>query len=182
MRKSLIIACCCVVLAGCHYRGRGELVTPIPSSGGTAHIVPARFGLPGRGCTRGWGNYFLRQCCRVPLFEWCYINHTARRRGGHSFKRYQKQCGRSLCGDFQNGYLRAYVDVANGGNGATPAVPPEDLWTAPNRSSDGFARAQQWFDGYATGAIQADRDGLKSFNTVPLSPATGELNSLRTLP
>ena len=62
---------------------------------------------------------------------------------------------RELSTDFCNGFRCAYVDVACGGNGAVPPVPPQCYWQASRRHSEGHMKADQWFAGYEAGAQSA---------------------------
>lgn len=56
---------------------------------------------------------------------------------------------------YRAGFTKAFVDVANGGNGELPPVPPPQYWNAHFRSSKGQWRADRWFDGYRAGAAMA---------------------------
>lgn len=72
---------------------------------------------------------------------------------------------------FREGFTQAYVDMAEGGNGTVPPIPPERYWKSKFRSAPGYARAEEWFAGYRTGAGMAEAEGLSQFNTVPTSAA-----------
>lgn len=74
--------------------------------------------------------------------------------------------------DFEDGFRRAYVDVATGGSGTVPPVPPEKYWKASYRSAEGHAQADAWFAGYRAGAQSARSDGLDAYNTIPASAAS----------
>lgn len=56
---------------------------------------------------------------------------------------------------YRAGFTQAYIDVANGGNGELPPVPPPRYWNAHFRSAKGQWRAERWFDGYRAGAAMA---------------------------
>lgn len=56
---------------------------------------------------------------------------------------------------YREGFTQAYIDVANGGNGEVPPVPPPRYWNAHFRSAKGQWRAERWFDGYRAGAAMA---------------------------
>jgi hypothetical protein len=75
--------------------------------------------------------------------------------------------------DFREGYTQAYVDIAEGGAGVVPAVPPERYWKSKNRSAEGYARAEDWFAGYRTGVEMAEAEGLSQFNAIPTSAHYG---------
>jgi hypothetical protein len=140
MTKLLLAAGCLALLCGGCYSGGG-----------------------GRGLLRGSGRY-----C-PPWDDFC-VKETAHRHASKSFAQYCQQAGQSFSVDFRDGFKQAYCDLACGGNGVTPAIPPPRYWNARYRTASGHARAQQWFEGYAAGTIQAESEGVKTFNTIPLSP------------
>ncbi|MCA9073628.1 MAG: hypothetical protein KDA93_01245 [Planctomycetaceae bacterium] len=75
--------------------------------------------------------------------------------------------------DFQFGYRSAFVDIALGGDGVVPAVPPEQYWTTCYRTAEGHQHAQDWFAGYAAGAAHATAHCRYQYNTVAASGVTG---------
>ncbi|MBX3443090.1 MAG: hypothetical protein KF774_11850 [Planctomyces sp.] len=79
---------------------------------------------------------------------------TARSIARRDLKRIS-HAGGCVSGDFASGYQQAYVDVALGGSGVTPAVPPRSYWGMADRSAAGHRRVQDWFDGYGAGADEA---------------------------
>ncbi len=81
--------------------------------------------------------------------------------------------------DFKDGFRQAYLDIANGGAGETPPIPPEKYWKAHYRTLRGHERAQQWFEGYRLGAQQARADGISDFNTIPTSAYPGYVEQTR---
>jgi hypothetical protein len=66
----------------------------------------------------------------------------------------EQNCG-ATSRDFRYGFQQAYMDVANGGNGTLPAVPPARYWAAPYRTTWGHNKAREWFSGYEAGASAA---------------------------
>ncbi len=71
--------------------------------------------------------------------------------------------------DYKDGFETAYVDIALGASGATPAIPPEKYWKAYFRTNRGRARAQQWFEGYRSGSQHAEATGFTRFNDIASS-------------
>lgn len=65
------------------------------------------------------------------------------------------QDGGDVSRDFKYGYQQAYIDIANGGSGALPAIPPARYWAAPYRTTWGHNKARDWFTGYEAGACSA---------------------------
>ncbi len=74
--------------------------------------------------------------------------------------------------DFQSGYRQAFVDVALGGDGVVPAVPPECYWSTCYRTAEGHQHAEDWFSGYTAGAERATAHCRYQFNRVASSGAT----------
>ncbi len=66
-----------------------------------------------------------------------------------------EQDGCATSRDFRFGFQQAYIDIANGGTGALPAIPPSRYWAAPYRTTWGHNKARDWFSGYETGASAA---------------------------
>lgn len=71
--------------------------------------------------------------------------------------------------DFRFGFQQAYIDIANGGSGALPAVPPARYWTAAYRTTWGHNKAREWFSGYEAGASSAQCCMPASTLSVPTS-------------
>lgn len=71
--------------------------------------------------------------------------------------------------DFELGFQQAFLDIANGGSGALPAIPPPRYWAAPYRTTWGHNKARDWFEGYQAGASSAKCDALQEAQTVPTS-------------
>lgn len=66
----------------------------------------------------------------------------------------EQNCG-ATSRDFRYGFQQAYIDIANGGSGVLPAVPPPRYWAAPYRTTWGHNKAREWFSGYEAGANSA---------------------------
>ncbi|MEW4526451.1 hypothetical protein [Maioricimonas sp. JC845] len=92
---------------------------------------------------------------------------SAQHRAGRAFGEYVAACGQQPSHDFHTGFVDGYVDVAQGGSGMVPPIPPEQYWGAPARTPTGHQRAQEWFAGYATGAQSALSSSCAAYNRVP---------------
>lgn len=57
------------------------------------------------------------------------------------------------------GFRAGYQDVASGGNGCPPALPPREFWSWQYQSGEGQAKVAAWFEGYPIGAEAAKEDG-----------------------
>lgn len=84
-------------------------------------------------------------------------------------KRKHHFCNESYSADFAAGFRQGYEDVANGGNGCTPATPPRSYWTWEFQSGEGQARTSAWFSGYPHGARAAEEDGIGNYSQLQLS-------------
>ena len=80
--------------------------------------------------------------------------------------------------DFKFGFQQAFLDIANGGSGALPAVPPPRYWTAPYRTTWGHNKAFDWFEGYEAGANAAKCCSLREAQSVPTSVYRGSGNQV----
>jgi hypothetical protein len=72
--------------------------------------------------------------------------------------------------DFQKGYVDGYTDVASGGDGCPPALPPKKYWGAAYQTPNGREHVKAWFAGFREGAEAAKRDGVESFSQIYVSP------------
>src|SRR5262245_2314634 len=54
--------------------------------------------------------------------------------------------------DFQQGFVEGYADVASGGDGCAPALPPKKYWGAAYSSPNGQEHTKAWFAGFREGA------------------------------
>jgi len=148
-------------------------------------------------CTRGWGRFrlpcgcgmsgktpdwlsrwFSRKPCEPspyvslgyePFKDDLSVKQAAGRCSTQALHELCSYGGHPLSSDFKDGFRQAFVDVAMGGNGVTPAIPPEKYWKSYYRTADGHARADEWFEGYRAGAVQAHSHGVSDYNFVPAS-------------
>ncbi|MBY0587454.1 hypothetical protein K2X85_09775 [bacterium] len=82
--------------------------------------------------------------------------------------------------DFGRGFRAGYYDVANGGNGCPPPLPPERYWSVRYMSLVGRERTEAWFAGFRYGALVAQQDGIGVFLELPTS--VPQESTRRTLP
>ncbi len=94
-----------------------------------------------------------------------------------------EQIAGKVSSDFEFGFQQAFIDIANGGSGALPTVPPPRYWTAPYRTSWGHDKARDWFAGYQAGANSAKCGALEEAQAAPTTtvprydlPATTQTN------
>lgn len=94
------------------------------------------------------------------------VNHAAIEAANQALS---ESCGSEMSRDFEQGFQTAFLDIANGGSGALPAVPPPRYWTAAYRTTWGHHKAREWFEGYQAGANAAKCGALREAQTVPTS-------------
>lgn len=71
--------------------------------------------------------------------------------------------------DFGRGFREGYHNVASGGLGCPPVLPPRRYWSVRYMSMDGRARTEAWFAGFRYGAMVAEQDGVGLFMELPTS-------------
>lgn len=77
--------------------------------------------------------------------------------------------------EFKDGFVQGYIEVAQGGNGCTPAIAPSQYWGWKYQSTHGHAAVSAWFAGYPMGARAAEQDGVGHWGQLrtagPAAPA-----------
>lgn len=68
--------------------------------------------------------------------------------------------------DFEHGFRAGYLDVASGGDGIAPTLPPRKYWECHYQSQEGQLRTVAWFDGFGHGALAADQEGVAQWNRI----------------
>ncbi len=94
------------------------------------------------------------------LMDGINVHHTAECCAYETLTAYRKTTNECLSKEFEDGFVQAYLDIADGYSGETPAVPSAKYWHAMYRTPEGHALVQQWFEGYRYGAINAAQDGI----------------------
>lgn len=92
--------------------------------------------------------------CGPNMYVGCVDTWRVRRNARSCADRAWQQClapgGRGSC-HYREGFTQAFVDLAEGGDGTPPGVPPERYWWCLYRSSSGQRYAEEWFAGYEAG-------------------------------
>jgi len=70
---------------------------------------------------------------------------------------------------YGKGFRAGYRDVANGGEGCPPTMPPQCYWSVCYQNPAGQQKVQEWFRGYVYGANAAKIDGVADFNMIMTS-------------
>lgn len=82
-----------------------------------------------------------------------------------------KNCDRPYAEHFESGFRAGYTDVAQGGDGFVPALPPAEYRGFEFQSADGAKCVNSWFEGYPEGVAAAKRDKTGNYNDVMISRA-----------
>jgi hypothetical protein len=75
--------------------------------------------------------------------------------------------------DYRKGWKDGYYEVATGGEGCLPPLPPECYWTPRYECDQGRAAIQTWYRGYQDGAHAAISHGVQQYNFLPSPHAAG---------
>jgi hypothetical protein len=73
---------------------------------------------------------------------------------------------------FADGFCAGYRNVAAGGNGCVPKLPPRKYWKVGYQSPAGRQKALAWFNGYSHGAVAAEQDGVAGWSRITVAPNT----------
>lgn len=182
---SLLISGCkvCRPTAGCRWNGFGDFgcawvgctrCNYCPSGGREGGLGCCGEHGANRPCCGLWGLFgycsrtrFCGPNCYSQGLDNAEVCQTAKFRARKGIRQFCAQSDYRPTCHFSDGFEQAYIDIAQGGSGVTPAVPPERYWSAPYRTAEGHAAASDWFDGYATGAAIAGQNA--AYNVVPAS-------------
>ncbi|EMI20574.1 hypothetical protein RMSM_02499 [Rhodopirellula maiorica SM1] len=83
---------------------------------------------------------------------------------------------------FKDGFIAGYMDIANGGNGCTPAIAPSQYWGWMYQSSNGQLAVNDWFAGFPMGVKAAEQDGVGHWSNVQMSYGAPPPNLAAPLP
>lgn len=70
---------------------------------------------------------------------------------------------------FKAGFIAGYYDVASGGDGCPPILPPKKYWAACYQSPAGHEKIRLWFNGFSEGVMVAKLDGVNQWTEIPIS-------------
>jgi hypothetical protein len=96
-----------------------------------------------------------------------YRNRCSSSKAWHSRKHHF--CNQKYLKEFAHGFKSGYENVADGGNGCTPAFPPREYWGWKYQSCEGQARVAAWFSGFPHGARAAEEDGIGHWTQIQTS-------------
>lgn len=70
---------------------------------------------------------------------------------------------------FGEGFKAGYVNIASGGNGCPPPVPPNKYWNWRYQSLEGQAKVAAWFEGWPYGVAAAEQDNAGAGREIQVS-------------
>ena len=116
--------------------------------------------LPSVGC-QSWRSLGLGEAVVVSYRDMVWARRAYNLRYGNCDRAYEEH--------FQNGFCEGYSDVANGGDGYVPALPPSDYRSYEYQSTDGAKCVNSWFEGYPAGVKAAKGDKAGTYHDVLIS-------------
>lgn len=69
--------------------------------------------------------------------------------------------------DYGDGFQDGYMNVALGGCGNLPPVPPHQYWEAKYQCCEGRAQIERYFAGWQCGAVAAEKCGRQYWHRIP---------------
>lgn len=77
--------------------------------------------------------------------------------------------GQTYLKDFGEGFRAGYRDVAAGGHGCPPPLPPRKYWSWKYQSPEGQGKVAAWFEGYPHGAATAEQECAGNWRQIQVS-------------
>lgn len=84
--------------------------------------------------------------------------------------------------EFKAGFAAGYRDIAQGGDGCTPSLPPRKYWSWRYQSAEGQAKVAAWFSGFPHGARAAEEDGVGDYYQIQVASWLDENDLNRDCP
>lgn len=78
-------------------------------------------------------------------------------------------CDQPYAEHFEEGFCAGYQDVAGGGDGYVPAMPPNEYRGFEYQSAEGAQCVNAWFEGYPAGVAAARKDDVGTYHNVLIS-------------
>jgi hypothetical protein len=76
---------------------------------------------------------------------------------------------------FGEGFRAGYTNVASGGDGCPPALPPRKFWSYGFQSAEGQSKVAAWYAGFPEGVRAAREDGVGLYQDIQVA---GSVNSM----
>ncbi|TWU54609.1 hypothetical protein Poly51_33280 [Rubripirellula tenax] len=122
------------------------------------------------GCTMtaGIGRQLKHTEC-IDDFMIGYRNRALAEKAWHCRK--DQFCNQRNEREFRDGFMKGYMEVAEGGNACTPAIAPSQYWGWRYQSANGQGAVNAWFQGFPQGARAAEEDGVGHWSQIGTSSA-----------
>lgn len=144
-------------------------------------ILALGFSMVAAGCACGRGGdcnsgLFCSDCI-PPWVPCCKYNQcvddivvweTGKNCGIHALACFRRESGQKISTHFAAGFVRAYIDLAEGRGPLPPSVPPSHYWTAYYRSCAGRPCVEQWYAGYQVGLDRGLNSGVSQFRRIDI--------------
>jgi hypothetical protein len=124
--------------------------------------------VPNVGCQTWYGVRDTFYFCE-PIDECFHTYHCNRAAKAAWAARMDRHCDRACLDHFGAGFRAGYADVANGGTGCPPPLPPRRYWGWRYKNCEGQQCVAGWFDGYPAGARAAEEDGVANWSRMQTS-------------
>jgi hypothetical protein len=113
----------------------------------------------------------LSGCATIEDFNYRSVNRSR----ANTAWREARACMPKQCvnEDFACGFQHGYYEVATGSGSCPPIVPPPKYFQAKYQSTEGQWHVSQWYRGFQSGAIAADRHGRAIWADVPTQDGPG---------
>ena len=72
-------------------------------------------------------------------------------------------------GSFGAGFRAGYTDIASGGNGCPPPLPPRKYWGWKYQTPEGQAKVAAWFSGYPYGVRAGEEEQAGEYQNIQVS-------------
>lgn len=90
-----------------------------------------------------------------------YRNQAMAEKAWHCQK--QQFCNQKHSKEFKAGFIAGFIAVAEGGDGCTPSVAPQEYWGWKYQSGNGQSCVNAWFEGFPYGVRAAEQMGIGSW-------------------
>lgn len=78
-------------------------------------------------------------------------------------------CDQPYAEDFEAGFCAGYQDIACGGDGYVPAMPPAEYRSFEYQSAEGAQCVNAWFEGFPAGVKAARKEDVGTYHNVLIS-------------
>jgi len=75
-------------------------------------------------------------------------------------------CDSRYAGEFKDGFIKGYLEVASGGTGCTPLMAPSAYHGWQYQTADGHSAVNAWFQGFPQGVRAAEEDGVGNWQSI----------------